>query len=228
MLKMKWVTGAVMLACSGALMACEGGTTPGAAGTSSAAATVTATPSATTGGTAPGTATVAPPSGKAPAAPPAPAGAPSAELSGKREVTIVRAQASEGGVSLDDRLIEADDNSGRQLFVPTPIGGDKYLIKAYTRANNHPAADEASCWQAYNPGNGGSLTVEGALCDAKNPAQQFTIIPNGKGSYGISNNSAYLQHSPTNGLILEELGDAPLRSTFRFVDNGPARRPAGG
>ncbi|MEV4627394.1 hypothetical protein AB0J90_13995 [Micromonospora sp. NPDC049523] len=54
----------------------------------------------------------------------------------------------------------------------------------------------------------GAAHYRGALCDARNPAQQFTIIPNGKGSYGISNNSAYLQHSPTNGLIFEELGDA--------------------
>jgi len=148
-------------------------------------------------------------------------------LSGTREVTIVRVQASEGGIALDGQLMEVDDDSGRQLFVPTPLGGDTYLIKAYGRVNNHPANDEPACWQVDNPGNARPLTVEGAVCDSKNPAQRFTITASGKGAYAISNRSAYLQHSPTRGIILEEVGDAPLRSTFRFVDNGPARRPAG-
>ncbi|MFI6780548.1 RICIN domain-containing protein [Micromonospora sp. NPDC050276] len=149
-------------------------------------------------------------------------------LSGKREVTIVRVQATEGGIALDGELTEVDDDSGRQLFVPTPLGGDTYLIKAYGKADNHPANDEPACWQVTNPGNTQPLTVEGAVCDTANPAQRFTITPSGKNTYAISNRSAYLQHSPTKGMILEEVADGPVRSTFRFVDNGPARRPAGG
>jgi hypothetical protein len=150
-------------------------------------------------------------------------------LSGKREVTIVRVQAFESGLSLDiGELVEADDDSGRQLFVPTPLGGDVYLIKAYDRPNGHPANDEPSCWQVHNPGTTESLTVEGAVCDAANPGQRFTITAGGGGAYAISNESAFLQYSPTSGLILEELGDAPLLSTFRIIDNGPARRAAGG
>ncbi|WP_329105369.1 hypothetical protein OG792_32430 [Micromonospora sp. NBC_01699] len=140
----------------------------------------------------------------------------------------MRVQASESGVSLDGRLGEADDDSGRQLFVPTPLGGDTYLIKAYGKSNNHPASDEPTCWQVLNPGTSAPLTVEGAVCDQAKPAQRFTITAKGKGVYAISNSSAYLQFSSTRGLIMEELGDAPLRTTFRFVDNGPARRPAGG
>ncbi|HEV8174760.1 MAG TPA: hypothetical protein VGP91_14050 [Actinoplanes sp.] len=74
----------------------------------------------------------------------------------------------------------------------------------------------------------GPLTVQRAVCDTRNPDQRFTITAKGKRTYAISNSSAFLQYSPTRGLILEELGDAPLRSTFRFVDNGPARGLAGG
>lgn len=76
--------------------------------------------------------------------------------------------------------------------------------------------------------NARSSTVEAAVCDATNPAQRFTITPNGRGAYGVSIGSAYLQFSSNDGLILEELGGAPLLSLFQFVDNGPARRPADG
>ncbi|MFD0741053.1 RICIN domain-containing protein [Phytohabitans flavus] len=197
MFEMKtWATGAAMLACTGALVACgSGNTAPGAAagtGTPSTATTVTGTTAGTVAGTAPATPALTSP----PKARPTPAGAATPVLSGTREVTIVRVQASEGGLALDGRLAEADDDSGRQLFVPTPLGGDTYLIKAYSRVNNHPAADEPVCWQVHNPNNTQSLTIEGALCDLNNPAQRFTIVPNGEESYAISNNSAYLQHFP--------------------------------
>jgi hypothetical protein len=151
------------------------------------------------------------------------------ELSGTREVTIVREQAFESGLSLDGNVLtEVDDDSGRQLFVPTPLGEDRYLIKAYGRPNGHPAKDGPACWQTYNPQTTESLRVHGAVCDAANQDQWFTITAQGDGTYAISNSSAFLQYFPTSGLILEKLGDAPLVSTFRFVDNGPARRPADG
>lgn len=154
--------------------------------------------------------------------------APGGVLSGTREVTIVRVQAFESGVSLDGGfLTEADDDSGRQLFVPTPLGDDKYLIKSYGRPNGHPANDEPACWQVYRE-DAQPLRVAGAVCDAADPDQQFTIAPQGQRAYAISHSSAYLQYFPRTGLILEELGDAPLLSTFRLVDNGPARPPAGG
>ncbi|MFI9641196.1 hypothetical protein ACIG87_14220 [Micromonospora sp. NPDC051925] len=138
-------------------------------------------------------------------------------------------QSTESGVSLDDNeLAEVDDDSGRQLFVPTPTGGGKYLIKSYGTRDGHPANDDPACWEVITPDKGGALTVEGAACDPRKPAQQFTIASAGKGAYAISNNSAFLQFSPSRGLILEELGDATLRSTFRLVDVGPARTPIGG
>ncbi|MFC0097772.1 hypothetical protein ACFFKH_09545 [Micromonospora marina] len=162
-------------------------------------------------------------------APAAPAtGAPSGVLSGKREVTIVRVQAFESVVSLDGGwLTEVDDDSGRQHFVPTPLGGGKYLIKSYGKRDGHPANDEPACWEVYHE-TSQPLTVQGAVCDATNPHQRFTITSQGRREYAISNSWAYLQYSPARGLILEELGDAPLLSTFRLVDAGPARTPAGG
>ena len=220
MFKVRLVSGTMLLLC-GALASCQSSTNenPVASGTPSASPSAS-TPVVSTS-----------PSATAPSASPAgsaPAGTTKGVLSGTREVTIVRVQATEGGVTLDGRLGEADDDSGRQLFVPTPLGNDTYLIKAYGRRDNHPANDEPACWQVDNPGNGSALTVEGAVCDPTDPAQRFTITTTGANAYTISNSSAYLQHSPTRGLILEELGDGPVRSTFRLVDNGPARTPAGG
>ncbi|MGW5577153.1 RICIN domain-containing protein [Micromonospora chokoriensis] len=179
-------------------------------------------------GTTARTAPAAPPVNARPftSAPATPTVAP--VLSGTREVTIVRVQATEGAIALDGNLTEVDDDSGRQLFVPTPLGDDTYLIKAYGKADNHPANDEPACWQVTNPGNSRALTVEGTVCDPTNPAQRFTITASGTNAYAISNRSAYLQRSSRGGMILEELGDGPLRSTFRLVDSGPARRPAGG
>ncbi|WFE95822.1 hypothetical protein [Micromonospora sp. WMMD987] len=232
MVKVKWVvTPVAMLACLGTLVACGEGAgkpTDAASGTGTPSATATPSGPATTAAPTTAPATTAPssrPTGK----PSATAGAATPVLSGKREVTIVRVQSTESGVSMDGgTLVEVDDDSGRQLFVPTPTGGGKYLIKSYGRRDNHPASDDPACWQVLNPGDGGPLTVEGAVCDARKPTQQFTITSKGKGAYAISNASAFLQFSPSRGLILEELGDAPLRSTFRLVDNGPARTPAGG
>jgi hypothetical protein len=144
-------------------------------------------------------------------------------LSGKRQVTIVRVQAFESGVTLadDGRVTEADDDSGRQLFVLTPLGSGSYLIRTAK-----PGSDgKPSCWQEKANGSN-SLTVVGAACSASDPAQKFTISPrgqsNGLPAYSIANRDAYLQYSGRSGLILEELGDAPLTTTFRLVDNGAA------
>ncbi|GGK94559.1 hypothetical protein [Mangrovihabitans endophyticus] len=140
-------------------------------------------------------------------------------LSGDRWVTIVRVQSFESGVALpeDGFLREADDDSGRQLFVPKPLGGDEYLIKAYDDANDRPL-----CWQEYHPQTTASLRVEGASCNPRKPEQRFTITAVGDEEYAISNRSAYLQRASNGNLILEELGDAALDDTYRLVDNGPA------
>ncbi|MGK5440425.1 hypothetical protein ACSNN7_01135 [Micromonospora sp. URMC 105] len=151
-----------------------------------------------------------------------------AELSGTRQVTIVRVDGFEAGVTMtgDGRLAEVDDDSGRQLFVPTPLGGGAYLIKAYDRSNGHPSADEPSCWQVDVPGQTQPLRVKAAPCDSNDPDQRFVIgIAAGAGAraYTISNKSAVLRYAPKAGLILEEPGEGAPSSRFRLVDNGPAR-----
>ncbi|MFE0591687.1 hypothetical protein [Micromonospora echinospora] len=175
-------------------------------------------------------ATTTPQAGAKPAAVQAPvnAAAPVANpiFKGKRQVAIVRAQASEGALSLldDGRLGEVDGVEGKSLFVLAPLGGDKYLIR--TATPDPATGGEPSCWKVHNPNTSAPLTVRKAACDTREASQRFTIKAygekDGKTTYAISNDSAYLQYFPTSGLIMEELGDAPLVSTFRIVDNGPA------
>ncbi|MFE7873770.1 hypothetical protein ACFUYE_25895 [Micromonospora humida] len=145
-------------------------------------------------------------------------------FTGTRQYTIVRVGSFEGGLSLTDsgRLAEVDDDQGRQLFVPTPLGGGKYLIKSYARTSAGPL-----CWRVHNPGNSQPLVVQAATCRTDDARQQFEIFAaaGSTPSYLISNAGAFLRTSARSGLILEELGDAPPTSSFRFTDNGPA--PAG-
>ncbi|WP_240741942.1 hypothetical protein [Micromonospora zingiberis] len=162
--------------------------------------------------------------GSAAAAPPS---KPSADpvLSGKRRITIVRVGAFESGLALLDggRLAEVDDNQGRQVFVPTPLGSGEFLIKAYYGGGTGTPI----CWQVRNPNNGQPLFVRGAACRADDPAQRFVIAAapaGGPREYVISNRWAYLRDSARSGLILEELGDAAPFSSFRFNDTGPAPR----
>jgi hypothetical protein len=128
---------------------------------------------------------------------------------------------------VDDRgrLSLTDGEAEHGLFVLTP-SGDKYLIKTAKAG----AGGEPSCLGVKNNGSA-SLTVEAAACDAGRAGQLFTITrqqartEDGSPTYAISNRSAFLQVFPS-GLIAEELGDAPLKTTFAFVDNGPATLPA--
>lgn len=190
-----WLAGAGLVA-----LALGAGACGGADGTDEGSASPTTTPVAT--------------------ATPTPAATPDV-LSGTRQVTISRIDAFEAGLSLTDdgRLAEVDDDSGRQLFVPTPLTGQKYLIRAYRGAGG----GKPICWQSVNPGGGRPLTVEGVACREGEPRQQFTIsAADADEGFLISFDSAYLRNSPDSGLILEKLGDRPPMSSFRFNDNGPA------
>jgi hypothetical protein len=75
----------------------------------------------------------------------------------------------------------------------------------------------------------GSLTIEAAACDTGRAGQLFTITAqktkDGHPTYAISNRGAFLQVSARGELIAEELGDAPLKTTFGFADNGPSTLP---
>ncbi|GIJ30974.1 hypothetical protein [Micromonospora sediminimaris] len=163
------------------------------------------------------------PSGVAATPPPTVAADPL--LSGKRRITMVRVGAFESGLALLDggRLAEVDDDRGRQVFVPTPVGSGQFLVKAY----HGGGAGQPVCWQVRNPGDTRPLHVRGAVCRADDPAQRFEITAvadGGPREYLISNRWAYLRNSARSGLIMEELGDAPPASSFRFTDTGPAPR----
>ncbi|MBO4160577.1 hypothetical protein [Micromonospora antibiotica] len=208
MVMKRWLAGAGLLALTGALAACAVDTRPGADGGQAGPAqrdTTAVADSVPVGLSA-----------TLPTATRAPRG-----FTGTRQYTIVRVGAFESGLSLTDsgRLAEVDDDQGRQLFVPTPLGGQKYLVKSYSRASAGPL-----CWRVHNPGNSKPLEVRAATCNADDPRQQFEIFAatGTTPSYLISNAGAFLRDSARSGLILEELGDAPPTSSFRFNDNGPA------
>jgi hypothetical protein len=144
-------------------------------------------------------------------------------LAGKRQIVIKPVQSSESIVVVDarGRLSLTDGEAELGMFVLTPVG-DKYLIKTAKAG----ASGEPSCMGVKNNGSA-SLTVVAAACDTRRGGQLFTIArqqaktSNGDPTYAISNQSAFLQVFPS-GLIAEELGDAPLKTTYAFVDNGPA------
>ncbi|MFY1577185.1 hypothetical protein ACN26Z_20030 [Verrucosispora sp. WMMD703] len=211
----KWSAGVGLAALAVGVAGC-GGTSATDGGSASPTATRTPIAEATTGEVPAPTASV--PASPAPTATPA-------VLSGTRQVTITRVDGFEAGLSLTDdgRLAEVDDDSGRQLFVPTPLSGQNFLIRSYRGTGGGPGAGEPVCWQVRNPGGSQPLVVEGAACRQDEPRQHFTIsAADADEGFLISNNSAYLRTSRESGLILEELGDAPPASSFRFNDNGPA------
>ncbi|MEU1363087.1 hypothetical protein ABZ356_24960 [Micromonospora zamorensis] len=206
MFSMKWVTGAATLACTGALVACGSGAdkAPGAAGTPTPSGAVTSTAAGASASSS--------------------AVAVDALLSGRREVTMTRVQGSGNALELSGRLEEGGDTGGRVLFVPMPIGGDRYVIKAFGTKDGHPANDEPSCWQVNGLDIEPELTVEAAVCDEDNPIQRFTIVTRGNGTYAIGSETRFLQHAAGNGLVLKEPGSAALDTTFRFTDKGPFNR----
>ncbi|MFI6159638.1 hypothetical protein ACIA59_06810 [Micromonospora haikouensis] len=188
-------------------------TSPGPDRTSPAPERTSSGPERTSSGPTGGTS--APPTGSSGP----PAGPPGGDpvLSGQRQVTVVRVAASAGGVSLLDggRLAEVDGDEGRQLFVFAPLG-DTYQIRAA-----EPGPDGAdTCWEVRSSGSE-PLRIEAAGCARDEPRQRFTVVRDGS-AYAISSQSAYLQFSPTWGLILEEAGDATVTTRFRLVDNGSA------
>ncbi len=140
-------------------------------------------------------------------------------LNGKRQVVIKPIESSEGIVALDERgnLGITDGDAPRALFVLTPAG-DGYRIET--------AEADPECLAVKNNGSR-SLTVVAAPCDGK-ADQLWSITPNGEKDGGkrpihsIASGSAFLQITRS-GLIVEELGDAPLLTTYVFVDNGKAQ-----
>ena len=147
-------------------------------------------------------------------------------LAGKRRIVIRPIPGTESIVAVDGkgRLNVTDGESASGLFVLTP-SGDRYLIKTAQAG----ADGEPSCMEVKSKGSE-SLTVVASACDAGRAAQLFTIakaqgkVSAGRPTYSIANGDAFLQDFG-DGLIAEELGDAPLKTTYAFVDNGPSTLP---
>jgi hypothetical protein len=138
-------------------------------------------------------------------------------LAGRRKIVIKPIPSFEEIVAVDTkgRLTLTDGEAEHGLFVLTPVG-DKYQIKT--------AQPEPSCLGIKTNGSK-ALTVVAAACDPGRAGQLFTLSrqkdQNGDPTYAISSQNAFLQVFERSGLIAEELGDAPLKTTFALVDNGP-------
>jgi len=146
-------------------------------------------------------------------------------LTGKRQIVIKPSQTTESIVAYDvkGRLTLIDGEAEHGLFVLVPAG-DKFLIKTAKSSTG----GEPDCAGTRNNGSA-PLTVVATVCDASRRGQLFTITEQGADdegdpTYAISVNDAFLQMGES-GLIAEELGDAPLETTFSFVDNGEATLP---
>jgi len=146
-------------------------------------------------------------------------------LAGKRQVVIKPNPSSESIVAYDakGRLSLIDGEAEHSLFVLTPAG-DKFLVKTAKATSG----GEPDCAGIKSNGSA-SLTVVAAPCDASRSGQLFTITEqkknaNGEPTYAISISGAFLQVGRS-GLIAEELGDSTLKTTFSFIDNGPATLP---
>lgn len=145
-------------------------------------------------------------------------------LAGKRQVVIKPNPGSESIVAFDakGRLSLIDGEAEHALFVLTP-SGDKFLITTAKAASG----GEPDCVGVKASGSA-SLTLVATPCDTSRKGQLFTITEQkkvaGRPAYSISVAGAFLQVGPS-GLIAEELGDGPVKTTFSFVDNGPASQP---
>ncbi|HWS37984.1 MAG TPA: hypothetical protein VN408_35280 [Actinoplanes sp.] len=145
-------------------------------------------------------------------------------LAGRRQIVIKPVESFESIVVLDGgKLTLTDGEAEHGLFVLTPHNG-KFLIKTAKVT----AGGEPDCVGVKNNGSQ-SLTAVATPCDTSKSGQLFDITATGKKdnglpTYSIANQSAFLQITRS-GLILEELGDAPLLTTYAFVDNGASKLP---
>ncbi|GAB1693970.1 hypothetical protein [Krasilnikovia sp. M28-CT-15] len=170
----------------------------------------------------------------APARSTAPAGA--GVFSGRRQVYLVPV-GSEGIVVVDasGRIGLTDGSGDRALFVPTPIGADRYLIQtAKIRVGG-----EASCVAVRGNGDGPAPVVT-AACDASAPGQQFrfrrTGDADGKPAYTVyTGANTFLVRDEQGELLPGGTGVAAVRigegtpdidTPFLLPDRGPASLPA--
>ncbi|MFI5936278.1 hypothetical protein [Actinoplanes sp. NPDC051494] len=144
-------------------------------------------------------------------------------LAGKRQVVIAPLPSFESIVGIDGkgRLHVTDGEPKFSLFVLSPVG-KKFQIKTAKAGDGKKAA----CIGLKNNGSK-PVTAVATTCNTKRAGQLFTITKlkakdNGRPTYSISNGGAFLQYFPKTGLIVKKLGGASLKTSYAFVDNGPA------
>jgi hypothetical protein len=142
-------------------------------------------------------------------------------LSGTRQVAMVPVPSFESVLALDSTGRLGLTDAEGDLFVFTPLLGRQFLIRT---AKVDAKIGESACLRVKSNGSE-SLTVVAAHCDTSDDRQLFDVAADGK-NYAISNASAFLQVDNDGLLIAQELGDAPLETTFKLVDNGKASVPA--
>ena len=121
------------------------------------------------------------------------------------------------------RLGLTDGEAKFGLFVLKPVG-KKYQIRTAKASDGKKAA----CIGIKNNGSK-PLTAVATTCDTKRAGQLLDITrlkakDNGRPTYAMSNRGAFLQYFSRTGLIVQELRDAKLQTSYSFVDNGPARK----
>jgi hypothetical protein len=164
--------------------------------------------------------------------------APSGFLDGKRQVFFLpRLDETELpdsvlAVTNGGRVQVTDGYTERALFVPVPKarGAKERLIKT----GKLRTGGEPLCLQVHANG-ADPLTLITAPCDAGDPTQLFLFEPSGEDeegrtTYGVRNRDAYLQWHAlgATGLVVEELGDSELDTTFSLQDQGAATLPKAG
>ena len=221
----------------GALLtqACAGPSASTSAGSTTPA--TTASEQATAQASAPEqvAATTKPPiAGSAPSATRKPATAKEDVFSGRRQVYLLPVN-SEATVAVDrsNRLALSGAFDGRALFVLTPAGDDRYLIKtAKLRTGGEP-----SCVQAIGR-TPAPVTV--AACDAGKPEQLFrfrrTGTAEGKPKYTVyTGTDTYLVQDPDGelrpggtGVVAAQIGEGTpdIDTPFFLPDRGAATLPA--
>ena len=170
-------------------------------------------------------------------APGPPAASPSASatvLSGDRQVSFAVLDLGQEvpgavlAVDSDDRLQVVTGAAGeRTLFVPTPAGAGRYLIKTGALRQR----GQALCLSFRSHGSK-PITVVAAACAPGDDAQLFALDPNdadvtNRANYAIGIDSVYLQWDPAgkSGLVAAETGGYLPDTTFVLTDRGPSTVP---
>lgn len=152
-----------------------------------------------------------------------------AVFAGTRAVVLapVQQQPLVLAVSASGRVVLSKDRGTRARFVLVR-NGDSFLIVTTTRTNG----TDVLCLGIKSLAPTAPLALVGVACDPGSDDQQFTFGKErtvaGRASYSLRTAAGFVQASkdPDFGVYAQELGDAPLESTFALVDDGAVTAPA--